>query len=101
MMQSPNVSFNRLATKDYREAREYYVARSPATAARFIDAVNAAVMRIMQTPDSLPIISGKYRRVRVEKFPHSLVFYERAKNDVRIIAVAHASRRPGYWRRRT
>jgi plasmid stabilization system protein ParE len=42
-MPSPNVSFNRLATKDYREARDYYAARSPATAARFVDAVNAAV----------------------------------------------------------
>lgn len=96
-----NVSFNRLAIKDYRKAREYYAARSPATVARFIDAVDAAVKRIMQAPGSLPVVSGKYRRVRVEKFPHSLVYYERADNDIRIVAVAHPSRRPGYWRRRT
>jgi plasmid stabilization system protein ParE len=94
------VSFNRLAIKDYCEAREYYAARSPLAAARFIDAVDAAVRRIVRAPDSLPIISGKYRRVRVEKFPHSLVFHERAEHDLRIVAVAHTSRRPGYWRRR-
>jgi toxin ParE1/3/4 len=99
-MPSWNVSFNRLAIKDYREAREYYAARSTATAARFIDVVDAAVTRIIQAPDSLPAASGKYRRVRVEKFPHSLVFYERAEHDIRIVAVAHSSRRPGYWRRR-
>jgi len=80
-MPSRIVSFNRLAIKDYCEAREYYAARSPGTAARFIDAVDAAVKRIMQAPDSLPVVSGKYRRVRVEKFPHSLVFYEPAEND--------------------
>lgn len=91
------VSFNRLAIKDYCESREYYAARSQNAAARFIDAVDAAVKRIMQAPDSLPVVSGKYRRVRVEKFPHSLVFYERAENDIRIVAVAHPSRRPGYW----
>jgi plasmid stabilization system protein ParE len=101
MMPSRNVSFNRLAIKDYREAREYYAARSPATVARFIDAVDAAVKRIIQAPDSLSLVSGKYRRVRVERFPHSLVFYERAELDIRIVAVAHPSRRPGYWRRRT
>lgn len=100
-MPSQNVSFNRLAIKDYREAREYYAARSPAAAARFIDAVDAAVTRIMKAPDSLSLVSGKYRRVRVERFPHSLIFYERAEFDVRIVAVAHPSRRPKYWRRRT
>jgi plasmid stabilization system protein ParE len=100
-MPSRLVSFNRLAIKDYSEARDYYAARSPATAERFVYAVDAAVKRIIRAPDSLPVVTGKYRRVRVEKFPHSLVFYERAELDVRIVAVAHSSRRPGYWRRRT
>jgi len=95
-MPTRNVSFNRLATKDYREAREWYAARSPETAVRFIDAVDAAVRRIMRAPDWLPVVSGKYRRVRVEKFPHFLVIYERAEHDIRIVAVAHPSRRPGY-----
>ncbi len=99
-MPSRIVSFNRLAIKDYREAREYYAARSPDTAVRFIEAIDAAVTRILQAPESLPVVSGKYRRVRVEKFPHSLIYYERAENDIRIVAVAHPSRRPGYWRRR-
>jgi len=94
------VSFNRLAIKDYREAREWYAARSPATAVRFIDAVDAAVQRIREAPDSLPVISGKYRRVRVEKFPHVLIFYARAELEIRVVAVAHPSRRPRYWRRR-
>ncbi|MCI0332066.1 MAG: type II toxin-antitoxin system RelE/ParE family toxin [Planctomycetes bacterium] len=89
-----------MAIKDYREAREYYAARSPDTAVRFIEAIDAAVTRILQAPESLPVVSGKYRRVRVEKFPHSLIYYERAENDIRIVAVAHPSRRPGYWRRR-
>ena len=95
------VSFNRLAVIDYREARDWYGARSEEVAVRFVDAVDAAVRRITNAPDSLPVLSGKYRRVRVEKFPHSLVYYERTELDIRIVAVAHPSRRPGYWRRRT
>src|SRR5436190_15348326 len=95
------ISFNRSAIKDYLEARDWYADRSADVAARFSDAVDAAVQRIVQAPNSLPVVSGKYRRVRLEKFPHSLIFYERAEFDFRIVAVAHPSRRPGYWRRRT
>jgi toxin ParE1/3/4 len=99
-MSARNVSFNRLAIKDYREARAWYAGRSANAAAKFIDAVDAAVKRIEGAPDALPLISGKYRRVRVEKFPDVLVFYARTSDDLRIVAIAHTSRRTGYWRRR-
>jgi plasmid stabilization system protein ParE len=95
-----HVSFNRSAIKDYLEARDWYADRSADAAARFVDAVDAAVQRIVHTPDSLSLVSGKYRRVPLEKFPHSLIFYERAENDFRIVAIAHPSRRPDYWQRR-
>src|SRR3954463_3785516 len=95
------VHFNRSAINDYLEARDWYADRSADVAARFLDAVDAGVQRIVQAPDSLPVVSGKYRRAPLEKFPHSLIFYERAELDIRIVAVAHPSRRPGYWRRRT
>jgi toxin ParE1/3/4 len=94
------VGFNRLAIKDYREAREWYAERSKEAAARFIDAVDEAIERIIRAPESLSIVSGKYRRMPLEKFPHSLIFYERAEFDIRVVGVAHPSRRPGYWRRR-
>jgi plasmid stabilization system protein ParE len=96
-----DVSFNRLAIKDYREARDWYAERSEQVAARFVDAVDAAVQRILTAPESWSIVSGKYRRVGLDKFPHSLIYYERAEYDIRIVAVAHPSRRQGYWRRRT
>jgi toxin ParE1/3/4 len=95
------ISFNRLAIKDYRDARDWYAERSPQTAARFVEAIDAAVRRIMKSPDSLPVVSGKYRRVRVDKFPHVLIYYQPADQEIRIVAVAHPSRRPSYWRRRT
>jgi toxin ParE1/3/4 len=100
-MRIPRVSFNRSAIKDYRNARDWYRERSAQVAERFVDAVDAAVQRITKAPESLPLISGKYRRVRVEKFPHVLIYYQRADQTIRIVAVAHTSRRPGYWRRRT
>jgi plasmid stabilization system protein ParE len=100
-MATRKVSFNRLAIKDYREAREWYAERSQGASARFIEAVDAAVQRILQAPHSWPVVVDKYRRVSLDKFPHSLIYYERAEFDFRIVAVAHPSRRTGYWRRRT
>jgi len=100
-MPSRIVSFNRLAIKDYREARDWYAERSGEAAADFIKAIDAAVARIIREHDSLPIVSKKFRRVRVSKFPYIVVFYPRSEYDLRIVAVAHTSRRPGYWRRRS
>jgi hypothetical protein len=42
-MPTRDVSFNRLAIKDYREARDWYAERSEEVAARFIAAVDSAV----------------------------------------------------------
>ena len=39
------------------------------------------------------------RRARVSRFPYSIVFLE-TPGRLRVIAVAHDHRRPGYWRDR-
>jgi hypothetical protein len=42
---------------------------------------------------------GECRKVRVERFPYSVIY--RIKGDqLQIIAVAHMNRRPGYWKDR-
>lgn len=45
-----DVSFNRLAIQDYREARAWYAERSAEVAARFVEEVDAAVKRILRRP---------------------------------------------------
>ena len=39
------------------------------------------------------------RRFRMKRFPYSLI-YTVSGEEIRILAVAHHARRPGYWRRR-
>jgi plasmid stabilization system protein ParE len=95
------VEFHRLADKEYDQALKYYAERSPEASERFKNAVDAAVQRIIsQGPDSLPRYSGQNHWVRVQRFRYILVFRRRAPNEVIVVAVAHTSRRPGYWRRR-
>ncbi len=44
-------------------------------------------------------VRGIARRLPVRRFPYFVVYRERAE-FVEIVAVAHQSRRPGYWRSR-
>ncbi len=42
---------------------------------------------------------GEFRKAKVGKFRYSLVFRLRG-DEIQILAVAHMSRKPGYWKRR-
>lgn len=94
------VVFHRLAAREYRDSKAWYAARSVSVAERFRTAVDMAVERIELQAESLPILTGEYRWVRVRKFPYLLIFRRRSPDVIMIVAVAHTSRRPGYWRRR-
>lgn len=95
-----DVLFHRLAAAEFQGARRWYEQRSPQAAERFRKAIAPAVTNIAAGCERHPIIARDYRRVRVASFPFVLIFYRRTSGDVMIIAVAHTSRRPGYWNRR-
>ncbi len=94
------VSFHRLAAQEYRRAKAWYADRSEFVAERFRDAVGRAIDRIAAEGQSLPVLTGEYRWVRVRQFPYILIFRFRTDDEIIVVAVAHMSRRPGYWRRR-
>ena len=91
------VFFQREAAREYRSARKWYAVRSPRAAERFRMAVAAAVDRIETLGESLPEIERPYHMVRVKRFPYILVFRLGISREFRVVAVAHTSRRPGYW----
>jgi plasmid stabilization system protein ParE len=95
-----DVEFHRLAAKEYRAAQNWYRARSDEAAARFRDAVDRAVDRITNTPDVFAHLEADLRWIRVGRFPYTLIFRRPAQGSISVVAVAHTSRRPGYWRRR-
>jgi hypothetical protein len=40
------------------------------------------------------------RRFLLHRFPYLLIYREREDGVIQILAVAHTSRRPGYWKER-
>ena len=94
------VRFHRQASHEYRSARNWYRQRDTSVAARFRDAVDSAVDRIASAADSHPVLVDDVRWVRVRRFPYILVFAREGSDSLLVLAVAHAKRRPGYWKRR-
>lgn len=99
-MPASQVLFHRLAAREFCSARAWYRQRSAEVANRFVASVDRAVNRIALDADVLPLLTGGYRYVRVGRFPYVLAFRRIDSDAVLVVAVAHTSRRPGYWRRR-
>ena len=94
------VGFHRLAAQEARAAEAWYAPHSPDTARRFRTEVSAAAMRIADNVGTHAIPETKCRYVYVRRFPYRLIYSMDDKTAL-VVAVAHARRRPGYWRRRT
>ena len=87
------------ARKDYDQAFDWYLARSEESARRFAMAVQAVCDRISQAPEQLPRVGRTHRECSLSRYPFRIIF--RVYDDkIVIVAVAHAKRRPNYWRRR-
>jgi toxin ParE1/3/4 len=99
-MPAAKINFHRLAAREYRSARDWYRKSSETVVSKFRDAVDRAIARIEKDADALPLLTQGYRYVRVARFPYIVVFRRREDDSVMVVAVAHTSRRPGYWRRR-
>ena len=88
-----------LARRDLRKATAWYAQRSPRAAVRLIRLVREAILEISFDPIQYAKSLFGTRSCALRTFPYSIVYYC-DDFSVRIVAVAHAKRRPGYWRRR-
>ncbi|OGQ17651.1 MAG: plasmid stabilization protein [Deltaproteobacteria bacterium RIFCSPHIGHO2_02_FULL_60_17] len=91
--------FHPEALEEYREATLYYVERDPALALRFVEAVEDAIRRIVESPERWRVLDEDVRRCLTRVFPYG-VLYTIEPDFILIIAVMHCSREPGYWKRR-
>jgi plasmid stabilization system protein ParE len=84
------------AIAEARAARQWYESRSAAAAAAFMAELDVALERIEEAPGAWPRYLAATRRYLLRRFPFFVVYRESGAG-VHIVAVAHASRRPGYW----
>jgi plasmid stabilization system protein ParE len=95
----PGIDLHPGAVAEAQKAYRWYLRRSAGAARRFRAALEAALLQIAQSPDRWPtyLLGTRYRLVR--RFPF-IVVYRQVGGRLQVVAVAHAKRRPGYWKRR-
>ena len=93
------------ARQDLRESVVWYKQNSGMTS-QFLNAVATAFQRLETDPHSLPLTESPWpsrgrrtRRCPVEGFPFQVIF-EIQPTEIVVLAVAHGSRKPSYWKRR-
>jgi plasmid stabilization system protein ParE len=91
--------FHPAALTEYGEAVEFYAQRRVELAQAFINAVEDAIFRIVESPSRWAVIDEDIRRCLTRKFPYGIL-YTIEDDYILIVAVMHCSREPGYWKKR-
>lgn len=118
---APRAILTRAAVREIDAATRWYEERDADVAARFAAAMATALRAIVEAPKRWPLyhqgargVSGHLpaeassrarasagvRRVLVSGFPFAVLYTVAGDGGVRVLAVAHQARRPGYWRAR-
>ena len=95
----PRLVVRERARAEIREAFDWYLARSPSAAARFFEAVDAAISEIERTPERHPVVRGNLRRRLLPTFPYA-VYYKLFPTVISVVGVIHGHRHPETWLQR-
>ena len=87
------------AETELLEAAEYYERQRPGVGRRFLDAVESAKVVLEHFPAIGTKQGKRFRSLDVQGFPYAVI-YQVTPGECLIVAVAHTSRRPGYWKER-
>jgi len=94
-----SIFFDPAAERELEEAADFYDLESAGLGTEFLEAVHVALTGLLDFPESCPLLLGKTRKLVLERFPYSVMYWLDDELVV-VSAIAHQSRRPGYWRAR-
>jgi len=77
----------------------WYYRQNPPAADRFESGFQEALDRIRKDPRWWAIYDDTHRFVRIKDFPYHVIFRPEGET-IWVVAVAHDSRNPDYWRGR-
>jgi toxin ParE1/3/4 len=92
------------AQEEIDELVAWYARRDPVVAKRLMDLFHDTINQITSKPTQFSLMEmrrnpGDIRRARLKGFP-AYVGYQVLAEEIHIFAVAHTSRKPGYWKSR-
>jgi len=94
------VSIGEAAERELQEAAAFYLREAgTALGEAFLREFERSMHLLVEQPTLGASWRGSLRRLPLRRFPYN-VLYEVRPGELRVIAVAHQRRRPGFWRRR-
>ena len=94
-------SFHEEAERELIDATKYYESEKTGLAAHFRQEVDEAIRIVCTNPQAFePLPRSSCRQFIIARFAYSLIYLD-APTEVRIFAVAHHKRKPGYWNKRS
>jgi toxin ParE1/3/4 len=89
------------AREEFLAAISWYESQVPGLGARFVAEIERCLTLLLEAPQIGSPLGPKLRRFVInDGFPYSII-YAVLRDTLYVVALAHGSRRPGYWRRRT
>ena len=86
------------ASVELAEAVRWYEQKRTGLGGEFFDAVTDA-LEVVRTRPEIGAVAGRTRSWLLTRFPYRLIYRVRDQ-DIYLVAIAHTSRRPGYWKNR-
>lgn len=92
------------AVAEIASAADWYDRQRQGLGDEFLESLHARLVQLVATPN----LGGRFigagadvpaRRLLLTRFPYEIVFVE-VGDEIRVLAVMHAKRRPGYWMKR-
>jgi len=93
------LEFHPKAELELIESAVYYEKQVPGLGERFESEIRYATDLLLDQPEIGPLVDPNLRKFILTRFPFTL-YYSITADVLRIEAVAHQSRRPGYWKSR-
>jgi len=81
------------------EARDYYDEQRRGYGERFVEAVEREFELLLEFPNLGEVVGRNLRRRVMSNWPYSIMYANRG-DELLVVAIAHHSRQPGYWRSR-
>jgi plasmid stabilization system protein ParE len=94
------LEFHPEAEQELIEAAGFYQRELPGLGERLEDEVRRATDLLLAQPQIGSPVGADLRRFSLNRFPYTL-YYSVSADVLRVEAVAHQSRRPGYWQSRS
>jgi plasmid stabilization system protein ParE len=98
-MASLAVRYQTAASDELEEAMDWYAARDLQVADNFSRFYTAKLAEVAASPHHGPLDADGVRQIHLSPYSYYLIVRE-FRGVLEVVAVAHTSRLPGYWRNR-